>query len=108
MAEKLISYLQELNVSLKLLKANFPVSGIFRAGGILDNKRLLSRNYLFNLATFSPANNGISARSESFTDWKLAVTTVRTINVFKSDKNNSMKRRNEWLNSFYHQQEQIM
>ena len=56
-------------------KGQFPVGGIFRAGGILDNKKLLSRNYLFNFkATFSPTNNGISARSENSTDWKSALT----------------------------------
>ena len=56
-------------------KAQFPVSGISRAGGILDSEKLLSRNYLFNFReTFSPANNGISARSENSTDWKLALT----------------------------------
>ena len=40
------------------VKGQFPVSGILRAGGTLDNKDLLCRNYLFNFsATFSPANN---------------------------------------------------
>ena len=54
-------------------KAQFPVSGIFRAGGIFDNKKLLSHNYLFNVrATISPVNNEISARSENSTDWKSA------------------------------------
>ena len=51
----------------------FPVSRIFLAGGILDKAKLLRRNYLFHLkATFSPANNRISARSENSTDWKSA------------------------------------
>ena len=40
------------------LYGQFPVSGICRAGGIFDDKRLLSRNYLFNFrVTFSPAKN---------------------------------------------------
>ena len=56
-------------------EAQFPVSEIFRADGMLDDKNLLSRNYLFNFrATFSPANNRISARSENSTDWKSALT----------------------------------
>ena len=43
-------------------------------GGILDNKRLLSRNYLLNFrATFSLTNERISARSENSTDWKSAL-----------------------------------
>ena len=55
-------------------KGQFPVSGISRAGGILDNEMLLSRNNLFNFrATFSLVNKGISARSENSTDWKLAL-----------------------------------
>ena len=41
--------------------------------GILDNKTLLSHNHVFNFrATFSSANNRLSARSENSTDWKLA------------------------------------
>ena len=44
-------------------------------GGILDSKRLLSRNCLFIVrATFSLANNRNSAPSENSTDWKTAVT----------------------------------
>ena len=59
-------------------KGQFPVTGIFRAGGILDNKWLLSRNYLFKFrATFSPANNRISARSENYTNWRSALTGHR-------------------------------
>ena len=55
-------------------KCQFPVSGIFRAGGILDNEKLLSRNYIFNFrATFSLTNNSISVRSENSTDWKSAL-----------------------------------
>ena len=55
-------------------KGQFPVSGIVRAGGILDNKKLLSRNYPFNFrATFSLANKKISARSENSTNWKSAL-----------------------------------
>ena len=54
-------------------KPNFQSAEIFWAGGILDNKKLLSRNYLFNFrATFSPANNRISARSENSADWRSA------------------------------------
>ena len=57
-----------------LRKGQFPVRGIFRAGGILVNKKLLSRNYLFNFrAKFSLKNNRISVRSENSTDWKSAV-----------------------------------
>ena len=42
------------------LEGQFPITGSFQAGGILDNKRFLSRNYLFNfLATSSPVNNRI-------------------------------------------------
>ena len=64
---------RKMPLSRNKAKAQFPVSGIFRAGGILDNKKLLSRNYLFNFrATFSPSNNRISARSENCTDWKSA------------------------------------
>ena len=49
------------------------VSGIFRGGGILDNKKLLSRNYLFNFrATLSPANDRASACSENSIDWRSA------------------------------------
>ena len=60
-------------------KAQFPVSGIFRAGGILDNKKLLSRNYPFNFsATFSLANKRISARWENSTDWKSALTKIQS------------------------------
>ena len=45
----------------------------FRAGGIFDNEKLLSRNYLFNFrATYPPANNRNSACSENSTDWKSA------------------------------------
>ena len=56
-------------------KGQFPVSGIFRAGGILDNKKLLSRNYPFNFrATFSLANKRISDCSENSSDWKSALT----------------------------------
>ena len=55
-------------------KGQFPVSGIFRAGGISDNKMSLSRNNLLNFrATFSLVNKRISARSENSTDWKLAL-----------------------------------
>ena len=35
-------------MSGKSSKAQFPVSGIFPTGGILDNEKLLSRNNLFN------------------------------------------------------------
>ena len=60
-------------------KGQFPVSGIFRAGGILDNKMLLNRNNLFNFrATFSLVNKRISARSENSTDWKLALRNRTT------------------------------
>ena len=60
-----------------VVKGQFPVGGIFRAGGILDNKKLLSRNYLFNFtATFSPTNNGISTLSENSTDWKSALIGI--------------------------------
>ena len=56
-------------------KGQFPVSGIFRAGGILDNKKSLRRNYPFNFrAKFSLANKRISARSENSTDWKSALS----------------------------------
>ena len=62
------------NVCSFLSKGQFPVSGISRAGGILDNEMLLSRNNLFNFrATFSLVNKRISARSENSTDWKLAL-----------------------------------
>ena len=58
----------------KWRKGQFPVSGIFGAGGILDTKKLLSRNDLLNFrATFSLTNNRISARSENSTDWKSAL-----------------------------------
>ena len=61
------------NDNVKQPYGQFPVSGISRADGILDNEMLLSRNNLFNFrATFSPVNKRISARSENFTDWKLA------------------------------------
>ena len=69
-----ISTFQEFNV---VSKGQFPVSGIFRAGRILDNKKLLSSNYLFNFrATFSLANKRISASSENSTDWKSALTVL--------------------------------
>ena len=74
----------------QMRKGQFPVSGISRAGGILDNEMLLSRSNLFNFrATFSLVNKRISARSENSTDWKLALTdtnepltqdTLKTIN----------------------------
>ena len=74
-------------------KAQFQVSGIldnkkFQAGGILDNKKLLSRNYLFNFrATFSPANNRISARSENYTDWKSAINSAEQVSAWvRGDK----------------------
>ena len=60
-------------------KAQFPVSGIFRAGGIFDNKKLLSHNYLFNVrATFSPLNSEISVRAENSTDWRSALIGIVT------------------------------
>ena len=63
-----------LNLVKHFCKGQFPVSGISRAGGILDNEMLLSRNNLFNFrATFSLVNKRISARSENSTDWKLAL-----------------------------------
>ena len=59
-------------------KGQFPISGIFWAGGILDNKRLLSRNNLFNFrVTFPPTKNRISARSLNSTDWKLALSSLK-------------------------------
>ena len=49
----------------------------FPSGGILDNKKLLSRNDPFNFrATFSLANKGIFARSEHSTYWKSAFIDV--------------------------------
>ena len=48
----------------------FPVSGIFRAGGILQNKRLLSRNFLFNFSVIFPLiNNRVSTRSDKSMDY---------------------------------------
>ena len=80
-------------------KAQFPVSGIFRAGGILDNKKLLSRNYLINFrAIFSPANNRIPARSENCTDWKSALISVKLV-LTKRQRNvktSSIFLRNLW------------
>ena len=65
-----------------IVKGKFPVSGIFRLGGILGNKRLLSRNCLFIFrATSSPANNTISLRSESSTDWKSAVMAFKIFSI---------------------------
>ena len=59
------------NISESYPKGQFPVSGILRAGEILENQKLLSHNNLFNFrATFSLVNNRISARSENSTDWK--------------------------------------
>ena len=61
------------------LKGQFPVNGIFRAGGIFDNRRLLSHFYLFIFRVISsPTNNRISNRSENFANWKLA---LRPFNV---------------------------
>ena len=58
----------------KLTKGQFPVNGIFRAGGILDNKRLPSRNYLLNFrAALSLASNRNSTPSENSTHWKSAL-----------------------------------
>ena len=54
-------------------KGQSPVSRNFRAGGILDNKILLSHKNLFNFrATFSLVNKRTFARSQNSTDWKLA------------------------------------
>ena len=61
-----------------VLKGQFLVSGIFRAGGILDNKMLLNRNNQFNFrVTFSLVNKRISTRSENSTDWKLALKNIK-------------------------------
>ena len=60
--------------SVGFFKGQFPVSGLFRPWRNLDNKELLSRNYLLNFrATFSLANSANSAHSESSTDWKSAL-----------------------------------
>ena len=49
----------------------FPFRGITVAWNIDDS---YPQQYLLNFrATFSPANNGISACSENFADWKLAL-----------------------------------
>ena len=49
--------MSEANAPKETSKNQFPVSGIFLAGGILDNKRLLNRNDLFNFTvTFSLAD----------------------------------------------------
>ena len=52
-----------------------------KRGLYLPDKKLLSRNYLFNFrAKFLPANNRISARAENSTDWKSALNGG--LNVF--------------------------
>ena len=62
------------NASTTVHKDQFPVSGILQAGGILDNKGLLGRNYLLNFrVTYSLTNNIISARSENSAGWKSAL-----------------------------------
>ena len=81
------NWLIELSTFFRLVeiryKGQFPVSGIFRAGGILDNKKLLSRNYPFNFrATFSLSNKRISARSENSTDWKSALRVKKKLRNF--------------------------
>ena len=55
--------------------------------GILDNKRLLSRNYLFNFeAKFSPTAIRISARLDNSTDWKSAFTQ-RILTIQPAERN---------------------
>ena len=68
-------------------KGQFPVSSIFRAGGVSDNKKLLSRNYPFNFReTFSLANKRISTRSENSIDWKSALKMTDNEELQEIDK----------------------
>ena len=87
-----------LMTAVKTFKGQLPVSGMFRAGRILDSLWLLSRNYLFIFREiFFPANNRISARSGNSTDWKSAFwVTLCNDKIFTSSRGHGtveMKRR---------------